>query len=165
MTHHEMIFVNLPVADLARSRAFFDVLGYAFDDDFCDEQALCLRIGPSIYAMLLREELFARFHDGRTAGAGCVETLLCVSAPTRESVDELVDRAVLAGGRDVRTEDHGFMYGRSYADPDGHVWEVMWMDPGAARGGPTPVEGETVEVGGGTTRQVGAGTARAEGAR
>lgn len=157
MTHHEMIFVNLPVADLARSRAFFGALGYSFDEDFCDGDALCLRLGPTIYAMLLREDLFARFHDGTTADGACVETLLCVSAPSRESVDALVDRAVLAGGREVRSEDHGFMYGRSYADPDGHVWEVMWMDPGTARGGPVSVQDETVGVG--------AGTGRAEGER
>lgn len=149
MRHHQLIFVNLPVVDLARSRAFFTRLGYLFDEDFCDGDALCLRLGPSIYAMLLREEFFGRFHDRRTAPAGSVETLLCLSADSREDVDALVDRAVLAGGRDVRTEDLGFMYGRSYSDPDGHVWEIMWMDPRAARGGPGQAPGETVGVGSG----------------
>ena len=77
--------------------------------------------------------------------------MLCLSAGSREDVDALVDRAVLAGGRGLRTEDHGFMYGRSWSDPDGHVWEVLWTEPRAARGGPASVVGETVDVGPGTT--------------
>lgn len=151
MPQHQMIFVNLPVADLARSRAFFTQLGYPFDEDFCDGDALCLRLGPTAYAMLLRRELFDGFHDGTTAGPGDVETLLALSATSREEVDALVDRAVLAGGQDVRSQDLGFMYGRSYADPDGHVWEVMWMDPPAATGGPQGFSGETVDIGPGPT--------------
>ncbi|WP_122261829.1 VOC family protein [Ornithinimicrobium cerasi] len=133
MPSHQLMFVNLPVADLARSRRFFAALGYPFDEDFCDEQALCLRLGPTLYAMLLRHDFFARFHDRRPAPPGAVGSLLCLSAASREAVDALVDRAVLAGGTDVRTEDRGAMYGRSYADPDGHVWEIMWMDPAAVR--------------------------------
>ena len=70
--------------------------------------------------------------------------MLCLSADSREAVDAVVDRAVLAGGSTVRTEDHGFMYGRSYSDPDGHVWEVMWMDPLAAGGGPHLSTGASV---------------------
>jgi uncharacterized protein len=76
-----------------------------------------------------------------------VETLLCLSADSREAVDEVVDGAVLAGGLDVRTEDHGFMYGRSYSDLDGHVWEVMWMDPRAVEAGPDALVGASVEGG------------------
>ncbi len=147
MPQHQLLFVNLPVADLARSRAFFTQLGYPFDEDFCDGDALCLRLGPTICAMLLRADLFAAFHDRRTAPAGSVETLLCLSAESREAVDALVDRAVLAGGQDVRTEDHGLMYGRSYSDLDGHIWEVMWMDPRAVEGGPEAVAGDSVGAG------------------
>lgn len=147
MPQHHLLFVNLPVADLGRSRAFFAGLGYPFDEDYCDSDALCLRLGPTLYAMLLRADFFAGFHDQRTAPRGSVETLLCLSADSREAVDELVDRAVLAGGRDVRTEDHGFMYGRSYSDLDGHIWEVMWMDPQAAGAGPEALVGASVDGG------------------
>ncbi|SOC57964.1 VOC family protein [Ornithinimicrobium cerasi] len=133
MPSHQLMFVNLPVADLGRSRRFFAALGYPLDEDFCDEQALCLRLGPTLYAMLLRRDFFARFHDRPTSPPGAVGSLLCLSAASREAVDALVDRAVLAGGTDVRTEDRGAMYGRSYADPDGHIWEIMWMDPAAVR--------------------------------
>lgn len=145
MLQHQLIFVNLPVADLARSRAFFARVGYPFNEDFCDHNALCMRLGPTLFAMLLREDFFAGFHDRQPAPRGSVETLLCLSADSRGAVDELVDRAVLAGGVDVRTEDHGFMYGRSYSDLDGHVWEVMWMDPRAAEGGPDALVGASVE--------------------
>lgn len=133
MRQHQLFFVNLPVADLDRSRSFFTQLGYALREDFCDADALCVQLGTTVYAMLLRREFFARFHDRAAAPPGSVGTLLCLSAESREAVDALVDRAVLAGGEDVRAEDHGFMYGRSYADPDGHIWEIMWMDPAAAR--------------------------------
>jgi uncharacterized protein len=144
---HQLIFVNLPVADLARSRAFFTQLGYPFNEDFCDGDALCLRLGPTIHVMLLRQDFFAGLHDRPAAPPGSVETLLCLSAESRESVDALVDRAVLAGGADVRREDHGFMYGRSYSDLDGHVWELMWMDPRAGEGGPHGGVGDTVDLG------------------
>lgn len=129
---HDLIFVNLPVADLGRSRAFFTALGYTFNEDFCDGGALCLELGPHLHAMLLRRDLFATFHAGRTAPPGTVEALLCVSARSRAQVDAVVDGAVRAGGSTVRTEDHGSLYGRSYADLDGHVWEVLWMDRAAA---------------------------------
>jgi predicted lactoylglutathione lyase len=132
---HRMIFVNLPVADVARSRAFFTQVGYAFDERMCNGSALAVELGPNIYAMLLQREYFAQFHDGTVAEGGRTEVLTCLSADSREHVDSLVDAAVAAGGRDVRTEDYGgsdFMYGRSYADLDGHIWEIMWMDVAAA---------------------------------
>lgn len=132
-TRHQMIFVNLPVADVRASRTFFTALGYEFDEEMCNEGALALVLGPDHYAMLLGRDFFAGFHDGATAGPGQVEVLVCLSAESREAVDALVDAAVAAGGRQVRTEDHGYMYGRSYADLDGHVWEIMWMDVEAAR--------------------------------
>lgn len=147
MPQHQLLFVNLPVADLARSRAFFAQLGYPFHDAFCDGDAQCLRLGPTTFAMLLRRDLFDGFCGRRTAPHGTVGALLCLSAGSREAVDALVDRAVLAGGTDVRREDHGVMYGRSYADLDGHVWEVMWMDPRAAEGGPGTGVGATVDLG------------------
>lgn len=133
---HSMIFVNLPVNDLAASRAFFTELGYDFDERFCDGNALCLRLGDPIYAMLLRRDFFAGFTPRPVADAHtATETLLALSADSREAVDALLDRVVLAGGVALRTLEEQnasgatFMYGRSYSDLDGHVWEVLWMDP------------------------------------
>lgn len=131
---HQLIFVNLPVTDLARSRDFFTQVGYTFNEDFCDGRALCLELGPTLHAMLLEREFFDSFHDGAPAAHGTVGALLCLSAHSRAAVDAVVDRAVDAGGSAVRTVDHGAMYGRSYADPDGHVWEIMWMDRTAMAG-------------------------------
>lgn len=132
---HQMIFVNLPVADVARSRAFFTACGYSFDERMCSGEALAVELGPNIYAMLLQTSYFAQFHGNTLAEPGQTEVLTCLSADSREHVDSLVDAAIAAGGRDVRTEDYGgsdFMYGRSYADLDGHIWEIMWMDVAAA---------------------------------
>lgn len=128
---HELIFVNLPVTDLARSRAFFTQVGYTFNEDYCDGDVLCLELGPTLHAMLLEREFFRSFHDGPPAPPGTVGALLCLSARSRAEVDAVVDRALDAGGSQVRTVDHGLMYGRSYADPDGHVWEILWMEQAA----------------------------------
>lgn len=131
---HQMIFVNLPVADPQRSRRFFTALGYAFNEEMCNEGALALELGPHHYAMLLQADFFGQFHDAQVASPGQHEVLTCLSVDSRVEVDDLVDRAVEAGGRDVRTEEAGdFMYGRSYADLDGHIWEIMWMDIDKAR--------------------------------
>lgn len=128
---HQMIFVNLPVADVARSRDFFTSLGYSFDEQMCqDGTALAMELGPNMYAMLLNRDFFGTFHEQRTAGADDVEVLTCLSASDRDEVDSLVDKAVAGGGTQVRHEENGdWMYGRSYADLDGHIWEIMWMDP------------------------------------
>lgn len=126
---HQMIFVNMPVASLARSREFFTALGYAFDERMCNEQGLGLQLGPNIYAMLLTHDFFATFHDGRPAAPDQREALICLSMESADEVDRLVDAAVSVGGTEPRqpmTTD--FMHGRSYVDLDGHVWEIMWMD-------------------------------------
>lgn len=126
---HQMIFVNLPVADLGRSREFFTGLGYAFDERVCNEQGLGLMLGPDSYAMLLTHEFFASFHRGQIAAPDQREVLICLSMESADDVDRLVDAALDLGGTEVRpgvTTD--FMHGRSYADLDGHVWEIMWMD-------------------------------------
>ncbi|MGC5584687.1 VOC family protein [Ornithinimicrobium sp. W1665] len=148
MPQHQAIFVNLPVEDLDRSRAFFSGLGYTFDENFCDDNALCLELGPALYAMLLRRDFFDGFHDRRTADTGTVETLLALSVESRAEVDGLADRAAELGGTAVRSEDMGLMYGRSWSDPDGHVWEVMWMDPAFTGDGPEVPDGGTVEIDG-----------------
>jgi uncharacterized protein len=127
---HQMIFVNLPVADVERSREFFTAVGYQFDERICQAgTALGMELGSNIYAMLLNREFFDTFHEGTTADAGVHEVGTCLSAESREEVDSVVDKALEAGGTLVRTEEQGdFMYGRSYADLDGHIWEILWMD-------------------------------------
>lgn len=130
---HQMIFVNLPVADPAASRRFFTALGYAFNEEMCDDdRCIAVELGPNIYAMLLHREFFDSFHDASSV-PGAREALLCLSADDRDHVDRLADAAVTNGGRVVRAEDSGFMYGKSFEDIDGHIWEIMWMDIGAAR--------------------------------
>ncbi|WP_134323863.1 VOC family protein [Cumulibacter soli] len=131
---HHMIFVNLPVADVERSREFFGKLGYSFNEEFCQEGvAASLALGENLFAMLLSRDHFATFHSGATAEPGTHEVLTALSANSRGEVDQLVDAAVAAGATEGRTQEMGeFMYGRSYADLDGHIWEIMWMDPTAA---------------------------------
>ena len=129
-----MIFVNLPVKDLQRSLDFFSQLGYSFNKQFTDEKAACMVIGDTIYAMLLTEPFFQGFIPGKEISdtSKAKEVLVCLSADNKEAVNRLADKAVAAGGRQFREpEDHGFMYSRSFEDLDGHVWEVMWMDPAA----------------------------------
>lgn len=125
------IFVNLPVRDLARSVEFFTRVGYTFDERFTDENATCMVIGEDIYAMLLVEPFFRTFTHKEIADAvRTTEVIVGLSAESREAVDAVVDRAFAAGASPAsETNDQGFMYGRSYQDLDGHIWEVMWMDP------------------------------------
>ncbi|QKT08521.1 glyoxalase [Gordonia sp. X0973] len=134
---HDMIFVNLPVADLERSRTFFEALGYHFDDRFCDGNAAALVLGDHIVSMLMRAEFYSTFTDKTIVDAKTSsEVLINLSAGSREEVDSLVDRAVELGAKDGRTDDHGFMYGRDFEDLDGHAWGIMWMDPAAVEVGP-----------------------------
>lgn len=133
---HTMIFVNLPVANVARSRAFFTELGYTVNEQFSDERAVSLQLGENIVAMLLQRDFFDSFHPVETADATTTkECVICLDAGSRESVDDLVDRAIAAGASAGDTEDHGFMYGRSYNDLDGHAWQIMWMDPASVTAG------------------------------
>ena len=128
-----MIFVNLPVADLERSKAFFAQLGFTFDERFSDDSAAALVIEEgSIHSMLLTRERFAEFlaEGAQVADATqATEVLIAISADSREEVDRLTDAALSTGGSPWKDpQDYGAMYGRSFRDPDGHVWEVMWMD-------------------------------------
>jgi uncharacterized protein len=138
-----MIFVNLPVSDLQRSRAFLEALGAVNEPRFTDETAACMTLSESIHVMLLTHDKFRQFTplpiaDARTSA----QVLLCLSADSRDSVDLTVERAVTAGGTADPSpkQDYGVMYGRSIADPDGHVWEVMWMDTAAAERGAEAVQ-------------------------
>ncbi|MER5631342.1 VOC family protein [Streptomyces nitrosporeus] len=134
----QMIFVNLPVRDLEVSKNFFSKLGYGFNPKFSDETTACLVISDTIFAMLITEPRFKDFTRKDIADASkTTEVLLALSAESREKVDELTDAALASGGSPANeTMDMGFMYGRSFQDPDHHIWEVVWMDPEAAENGP-----------------------------
>ena len=126
-----MIFVNLPVKDLSASRGFFGALGFEFNEQFSDDKAACVVLADNIFVMLLREDFFQTFINGEIADASqTTEVLNCLSANSREEVDDLVRRAIEAGGKPWKDSfSEGPMYGGSFQDLDGHVWEVMHMDP------------------------------------
>ncbi|MGV9707284.1 VOC family protein [Streptomyces sp. NPDC003483] len=134
--YQQMIFVNLAVNDVDASKKFFTELGYTINPQFSTEDCACVVISDTIVAMLLSKQRYADFTKKEIAdSARTSEVLLCLSAESREKVDELCDKALAAGGSGTReTQDHGYMYGRSFDDPDGHTWEVMWMDPAAVQG-------------------------------
>lgn len=129
------IFVNLPVKDLGKSIAFFTELGFSFNPQFTDKNAGCLVISDDIYAMLLTEPFFKNFTKKDIVDATTsTEAILALGVDSRQRVDELVDKALKAGGAPGHyTSDEGFMYGRSFQDLDGHLWEVLYMDPTAVQ--------------------------------
>ncbi|MEZ2348931.1 VOC family protein [Caballeronia sp. RCC_10] len=131
---HKQIFVNMPVRDLKRSMTFFKALGLSFNPAFTNENAACLVIGENLYAMLLTEPFFQTFTDKTLIDAHThVETLICLSCESRAEVDDVIAKAVAAGGRTPRPpQDHGFMYGHAFEDLDGHIWELVHMAPEAA---------------------------------
>ena len=131
----KMIFVNLPVTDLKRATAFYEAIGATKNPQFSDDTASCMVFSETIYAMLLTHEKWGQFTskkivDARTSS----EVMIALSADSREDVDGMVGKAKAAGGSPdpTPTQDFGFMYGRSFEDPDGHIWEVVWMDVEAA---------------------------------
>ncbi|BAC70326.1 MULTISPECIES: VOC family protein [Streptomyces] len=134
--YQQMIFVNLAVDDVDASKKFFTELGYTINPQFTTDDCACVVISDTIIAMLLSKQRYADFTKKRIADPTTTsEVLLCLSAESREKVDELVDKALAAGGTSSgETQDHGFMYGRSFDDPDGHTWEIVWMDPAAVQG-------------------------------
>jgi predicted lactoylglutathione lyase len=139
----QMIFVNLPVSDLAKSRAFLEALGAVNEPRFTDDTAAAMSFSESIHVMLLTHAKFSQFTPRPIADAKAgSEVLLCLSSDSRESVDSTVERAVAAGGTADPSpkQDYGVMYGRSVADPDGHIWEIMWMDAAAAERGADAVQ-------------------------
>ena len=131
------IFVNLPVKDLKKSVDFFTALGYTFNPQFTDENATCMIVSEGhIHVMLLVETFFKTFTPKPIADAkAATEVLIALSCESRAQVDELVAKAVAAGGTTpTEAKDHGFMYQHAYQDLDGHVWELMYMEPGAVPG-------------------------------
>ena len=140
-----LIFVNLPVTDLAKSRSFLEALGAVNEPKFTDETAACMTFSESIHVMLLTHDKFSQFTPRPIADAKSeTQVLLCLSSESRESVDSTLERAVAAGGTadPAPKQDYGVMYGRSVADPDGHIWEIMWMDPAAAAQGASAIEAQ-----------------------
>ncbi|MEF9982537.1 MULTISPECIES: VOC family protein [Actinomycetes] len=132
----QMIFVNLPTADLARADKFYEAMGFTKNTTFSDENATSWIIAENILVMVLRQEFFASFlvnGDKPALGSGLRETLNALSAETREGVDDFVARAEAGGGSVYRPADEPFpgMYQAAVQDPDGHVWEIAWMSPEA----------------------------------
>lgn len=125
------IFVNLPVKDLDASIAFFKAVGFSFNPQFTDETAACMVMSEDIYAMLLTHAKVKEFSKKAIANAHkTTEVLTALSVETKEKVNEIADKALKAGGAETYPpKDYGFMFGRSFEDPDGHIWEVFWMDP------------------------------------
>ncbi len=131
------IFVNMHVKDLAKSKAFFEQIGYSFNPQFSDENAACLVISDTIYCMLLTTGHMERFiPKGKSIADATTttETLLALSCDSKDAVNRIYDKAIVAGATECRpAEDHGSMYARSFNDLDGHIWEVFWMDPSAVK--------------------------------
>jgi uncharacterized protein len=137
-TASRKIFVNLAVADLDKAVEFFTQLGFSFDKRFTDKSATCMIVSDEAFVMLLVKDRFKDFTKKEICDPTThTEAILALSAESREQVDELVDKALAAGGSPANEPmDHGFMYGSSFQDPDGHLWEVIWMDPAALEESP-----------------------------
>ncbi|HEV7234507.1 MAG TPA: VOC family protein [Sphingorhabdus sp.] len=130
----KMIFINLPVTDLKKSMAFYEATGATNNPQFTDETAACMVISDSIHVMLLTHDKWRTFTSKDIPDAHkSAQLMLALSADSKDAVNDLVDRATAAGGKPdpLPTQDYGFMFGRSFEDPDGHIWETMWMDMSA----------------------------------
>jgi predicted lactoylglutathione lyase len=129
------IFVNLPVGNLAKSVEFFGKLGFQFNPQFTDETAACMVVSENILVMLLTHDKFKTFTPKEICDTKkSTEVLLCLSSESRKAVDETVRKAVAAGGSTYsEPQDHGFMYGHGFQDPDGHIWELIFMEPSAVK--------------------------------
>ncbi len=125
-----MIFVNLPVKDLAASKAFFSMLDFEFNPEFSDDKAACMVVDENIFVMLVVEERFKDFINGEISDATkATEVLTCLSVDSRQQVDQTIAKAIAAGGRPWKpVMEEGPMYGGSFQDIDGHVWELMYME-------------------------------------
>jgi predicted lactoylglutathione lyase len=133
----KMIFINLPITELARSTTFYEALGGTKNPKFSDETSACMVLSEAIYVMLLTREKYRQFTSRPIADAHATSSvLLTLSVDNRDEVNATIERVVAAGGQaDPNSkQDHGFMFGRSAQDPDGHVWEIFWMDPAKAGG-------------------------------
>ena len=133
----KIVFINLPITDLAHSTAFYEALGGIKNPKFSDETSACMVFSDTIQTMLLTHEKYRNFTSRSIADAHATSAaLIALTVDSREEVNTTIDRAVAAGGQADPNpkQDHGFMFGRSVQDPDGHVWEIFWMDAAAAGG-------------------------------
>lgn len=132
------IFVNLPIKNMDRAKAFFSALGFSFNPQFTNEQGACMVVADDIFVMLLVEDFFQTFTKKAICDASkSTEVLVCLSCESRTEVDDLVRKALSAGGKVPNApQDHGFMYGHGFEDLDGHIWELVYMDMAAVP--PTP---------------------------
>ena len=132
----KMIFVNIPVTDVARSRKFFQALGYTINEKFSDPTAACVVVSDAIYFMILNHERFQGFATKPLADpAKGTAVMIALSQDSRDAVDQITTAAMKAGGSEPKpAQDMGFMYSRTFQDPDGNVFEPLWMDPAAAQG-------------------------------
>ncbi|GAB7544123.1 VOC family protein [Cupriavidus sp. CuC1] len=130
---HKQIYLNLAVADLQRSQDFFKGLGFTFNPRFTDDNAACMVIGENIHAMLLKHAFFKGFTDRKLCDTSdSTEVLITLSCESRAEVDALVAKALASGGKSPRApQDHGFMYAHGFEDLDGHIWELVYMEPSA----------------------------------
>ena len=130
----KQIFINLPVADLPGTIAFFTALGFSFNPQWPDETATCMIVGDNIFVMLLKQDRFQTFTPKPVADAHqSTEVLLCLALDSRDEVDSMVRKAVAADGSTYNEpQDHGFMYGHGFQDLDGHIWELVYMVPQAS---------------------------------
>ncbi len=129
------VFINLPVSDLARSKEFYTSLGWTLDPNFSNEDAGAVSISDTIFLMMLTHQHWAQFTDKPVADAHTTSAVInAISVDAPEDIDSLVDRAVASGAVEGKSQDLGFMRSRAFSDPDGHAWEVMWMDPIAQTG-------------------------------
>ena len=130
MKNKTQIFVNLPVKDLSKTIKFFAKLGFKFNPQFTDKNATCMIIGKNIFAMLLVEKFFKSFIKKRISDARkATEIIIGITAESRNEVDSLLKKATSAGAKPAnKPYDHGWMYGASFHDLDGHIWEVFFMD-------------------------------------
>jgi len=135
-----MIFVNLPVADLPAAKAFYAALGFVNEPRFTDDTAAAMQWSETIVVMLLTHAKWKTFTDRPIPDRGSSEVMLCINCDSRDEVNSLVDLAGANGGKvdENPPQDHGFMFSRTLTDPDGHVWEPMWMDPAVASGDAPP---------------------------
>ncbi len=125
------VFINLSTKDLEKAKNFYTGLGFSINPQFTDEKAACVVISETIFVMLLKEAFFKTFIQNKeiTDTSKNTEVLVALSAESKEKVNEMADKAIDSGGSAFRDpEDHGFMYTRSFQDPDGHIWEIVWMN-------------------------------------
>jgi uncharacterized protein len=129
------IFINLPIKDLNKTIEFFIKLGFKFNPQFTDENATCMIVGEDIFVMLLVEKFFKTFTKKQISDTSKnTEVIVALSVEGRENVDQMINKAIEAGGRESREpQDHGWMYERGFEDIDGHLWEIIYMDESALK--------------------------------